>query len=34
MNSLIMELPSEKDGRFRPFVLGGALYAALLLSFV
>ncbi len=26
MNSAIMELPSEKDGRFWPFVMGGLAY--------
>ena len=31
MNSAVMELPSEKDGRFGPFLAGGLLYAALLL---
>ncbi len=31
MNSAIMELPSEKDGRFWPFVMGGLAYALLLL---
>jgi hypothetical protein len=31
MNSLIMELPEGKDGRFLPFVAGGILYALLLL---
>jgi hypothetical protein len=31
MNSLIMELPSEKDGRFLPFLTGGVLYGLLLL---
>jgi len=31
VNSMIMELPSEKDGRFWPFALGAAAYAALLL---
>ena len=31
MNSLIMELPSEKDGRFVPFLAGGILYGLLLL---
>lgn len=31
MNSLIMELPSEKDGRFLPFVAGGVAYGLLLL---
>jgi len=31
MNSAIMELPSEKDGRFWPFVIGGLAYALLLL---
>lgn len=30
MNSAVMELPSEKDGRFVPFLLGGLLYAMLL----
>jgi len=31
MNSLIMELPSGKDGRFLPFVTGGILYGLVLL---
>ena len=31
MNSMVMELPTEKDGRFWPFVLGAAAYTALLL---
>jgi hypothetical protein len=31
MNSAIMELPSEKDGRFWPFMIGGLAYALLLL---
>ena len=31
MNSLIMELPSERDGRFLPFVAGGVAYGLLLL---
>jgi len=31
MNSLIMELPSEKDGRFVPFMIGGVLYGLILL---
>jgi hypothetical protein len=31
MNSLIMELPSEQDGRFLPFVAGGVTYGLLLL---
>jgi hypothetical protein len=31
MNSTIMELPSEKDGRFLPFVLGGIIYGLILL---
>lgn len=31
MNSMIMELPSEKEGRFLPFLLGGIFYAGLLL---
>ena len=31
MNSAIMELPSEKDGRFVPFMSGGILYGLILL---
>ena len=31
MNSTIMELPSEKDGRFVPFLLGGIIYGLILL---
>jgi hypothetical protein len=31
MNTTVMELPSEKEGRFGMFVLGGVLYAALLM---
>jgi len=31
MNSTIMELPSEKDGRFIPFFAGGILYGLILL---
>jgi hypothetical protein len=31
MNSMIMELPSEKEGKFIPFLLGGIVYAWLLL---
>jgi len=31
MNSAIMELPSEKDGRFLPFMAGGILYGLILL---
>jgi ABC-type amino acid transport system permease subunit len=31
MNSMVMELPTEKDGRFWPFVTGAAAYTALLL---
>jgi hypothetical protein len=31
MNTFIMELPKEKEGRFWPFLIGGILYAALLL---
>jgi hypothetical protein len=31
MNSAIMELPSGKDGRFWPFVIGGLGYALLLI---
>ena len=30
MNSVIAELPGEKDGRFVPFCLGAAAYAVLL----
>jgi hypothetical protein len=30
MNSMIMELPGEKDGRFWPFLAGAMSYAALL----
>jgi hypothetical protein len=31
MNSAIMELPAEKDGRFVPFMVGGLLYGLILL---
>jgi hypothetical protein len=31
MNSMIMELPREKDGKFWPFVAGAAGYAAIML---
>ena len=31
MNSLIMELPAEKDGRFLPFMTGGLVYGLILL---
>lgn len=31
MNSLILELPTEKDGRFWPFLSGGLLYGLILL---
>lgn len=31
MNSAIMELPSDKDGRFVPFLIGGLLYGLILL---
>jgi hypothetical protein len=31
MNSMIMELPQEKKGKFWPFVLGAAFYAAIML---
>jgi len=31
MNSAVMELPSEQDGRFWPFVMGGVAYGLLLL---
>jgi hypothetical protein len=30
MNSTIMELPSEKDGRFLPFMTGGVVYGLIL----
>jgi hypothetical protein len=31
MNSMVMELPTEKDGRFWPFMAGAATYTGLLL---
>jgi hypothetical protein len=31
MNTLIMELPREKEGKFWPFLVGGILYAAILI---
>jgi len=31
MNSAIMELPSDKEGRFVPFMIGGLLYGLILL---
>jgi len=31
MNSLIMELPTEKDGRFISFMTGGLFYGLILL---
>jgi hypothetical protein len=31
VNSSLMELPSDKDGRFLPFLAGGLLYALILL---
>jgi hypothetical protein len=31
MNSTIMELPSDKDGRFLPFMTGGIVYGLILL---
>jgi hypothetical protein len=31
MNTTIMELPSEKDGRFLPFMTGGIAYGLILL---
>jgi len=31
MNNSVMELPSEKDGRFVPFMLGGLVYGLILL---
>jgi hypothetical protein len=31
MNSMIMELPAEKEGKVWPFVLGAALYAVIML---
>jgi hypothetical protein len=33
MNSAIMELPTEKDGRFLPFMIGGLVYGLILLPF-
>jgi hypothetical protein len=30
MNSLVMELPSERDGRFLPFLTGGIVYGLVL----
>ena len=30
MNNAIMELPSEKDGRFLPFMVGGLAYGLIL----
>ncbi|MEJ2502188.1 MAG: hypothetical protein P8177_02560 [Gemmatimonadota bacterium] len=32
MNTTVMELPAEKEGRFIPFVVGSLLYAALLMA--
>ena len=32
MNSMIMELPQGKDGKFWPFLLGGLFYSSLLLT--
>ncbi|WP_298832371.1 hypothetical protein [uncultured Piscinibacter sp.] len=31
MNSAIMELPSERDGRFLPFMIGGVVYGLILI---
>jgi hypothetical protein len=31
INSSLMELPSEKDGRFIPFAIGGVVYGLILL---
>jgi len=31
MNSMIMELPKEKEGKFGSFLLGGVIYTALIL---
>ncbi|NLF32280.1 MAG: hypothetical protein GX591_15500 [Planctomycetes bacterium] len=31
INSMVMELPAEKDGRFWPFVIGAIAYAAIIL---
>lgn len=31
MNSMIMELPKEKEGKFLPFLLGGIFYTGLLI---
>jgi hypothetical protein len=33
VNSSIMELPTEKDGRFLPFLIGGLLYGVILVAF-
>jgi hypothetical protein len=33
MNSAVMELPTEKDGRFLPFMIGGVAYGLILLPF-
>jgi hypothetical protein len=30
MNSMVMELPREKEGRFWPFVVGALVYTLLL----
>jgi hypothetical protein len=34
LDSTIMELPSEKDGRFLPFMTGGVVYRLILLPSV
>jgi len=31
MNNAVMEMPSEKDGRFVPFMAGGLVYGLILL---
>jgi len=31
VNGAIMELPSDKDGRFVPFMFGGVIYGLILL---
>jgi hypothetical protein len=33
VNSAVMELPDEKDGRFLPFLAGGLIYGSILLPF-
>jgi hypothetical protein len=33
INSAIMELPTERDGRFLPFLAGALIYGIILLPF-